>query len=355
VLPQNDLPQLLGLSEVNVLEDSGEVSVVFQVQDVETPASSLQLFVRSLNPVFVPDASISITGNGASRTIRFLPATNLFGDVTLEVAAIDLDGGAVTNQVLIKIASVNDLPTLAPLSNVEMDRDTTSAPIAIQIGDVETPAAALNLSASSSTPALFPAGSFMFGGAGEQRTLVLVPAPGQYGTATFTLQVTDLDGGIGERSFQVTVREVIPPAILVAPTGQTVTNGASALFSVTAGGTLPISYQWTLNGTVLANVGPANAGAYRVTVTNAGGSVASVPALLRVLVAPQIGSVARSGAGIDITFPTLENLSYTVEFTEAAGPLLWTPLTTVAGSGGVLSVYDPAGGLPARLYRVRVN
>lgn len=365
VLPVNDVPQLVGLAEVNVLEDGGEVSVAFQVQDVETAAGALQVFARSLSPALVPDAALALSGAGASRAVRFQPATNLFGEVTLEVAVVDSEGGAVTNQVLIRIAPVNDLPTLSPVANVAMDQDTTSAPIGIVVGDVETAAASLNVSATSSAPGLFPAGSFVFGGTGTQRSLVLVPAPGQHGTATVTIQVTDLEGGAGERSFQVTVREVIPPAILIAPVGRTVTNGAAVSFSVTTAGTLPISYQWTLNGVVLPGatnatlslpvVGPANAGAYRVSAGNAGGSATSDPAMLRVLVAPRVESITRSGAGVDLAFPTLENLSYTVEFTGAAEPLLWTPLVSVPGTGGTLTVNDPAGGLPARLYRVRVE
>jgi hypothetical protein len=365
VLPQNDVPQLLGLSEVNVLEDAGEVSISFQVQDMETPVSSLQVFVRSLSPALVPDASLSLSGLDASRSVKFLPATNVYGDVFLELAVIDLDGGAATNQVLVRITPVNDLPTVAPIANVEMDQDMASEPIVITIGDVETAPSVLSISASSPAAGLFPAGSFALGGTGAQRTLLLAPAAGQHGTAMVTVQVTDLDGGVAERSFQVTVREVVAPVILVSPVGQTVTNGAAVSFSVTAAGTLPISYQWTLNGTTLTGatnstlllpvIGLTNAGAYRVTVTNAGGSVTSDPAVLRVLVAPRIESITRSGLGVDIAFPTLENLSYTVEFTEAAGPLSWVPLTTVPGTGGALTVNDPEGVFPARLYRVRVE
>ncbi len=79
-----------------------------------------------------------------------------------------------------------------------------------------------------------------------------------------------------------------PPVITaqpVAPVGGTVTAGGSTTLSVTASASLPLSYQWTLNGTnipgatsaslALTGISPAQAGTYQVLVTDANGSVAS--------------------------------------------------------------------------------
>jgi len=83
-----------------------------------------------------------------------------------------------------------------------------------------------------------------------------------------------------------------PPAISSQSPNQTVTNGASVTFSVSASGTPPLSYQWQLNGTnlpgavssnlTLTGVTFAQAGIYAVVVTNAVGSTISDPVALSV-------------------------------------------------------------------------
>ncbi len=89
------------------------------------------------------------------------------------------------------------------------------------------------------------------------------------------------------------------PAILTAPTDQSLMAGATASFSVSATGTTPLNYQWLKNGTpitdnadifgatstnlVLRHLSPADAGLYSVLVRNGVGSTNSVPATLRVL------------------------------------------------------------------------
>ena len=83
-----------------------------------------------------------------------------------------------------------------------------------------------------------------------------------------------------------------PPLITTQPTNQTVTAGSNVTFSVTASGTLPLSYQWSFNGTnlsgatntmlMLTNVQVSQAGNYTVLVTNAFGSILSSNAMLTV-------------------------------------------------------------------------
>jgi hypothetical protein len=84
----------------------------------------------------------------------------------------------------------------------------------------------------------------------------------------------------------------IPPIIAMQPTNQLVTVGDNVSFSVTASGTMPLNYQWSLNTTnindatnatlILDSVQLSDAGNYSVTVTNLYGSVTSSNALLKV-------------------------------------------------------------------------
>ena len=92
--------------------------------------------------------------------------------------------------------------------------------------------------------------------------------------------------------------QVTAPIAITAPVSQTVQAGQTALFSVAASGTSPLSYQWFKNGAVIvaANstslaipVGPADVGsAIQVTVQigNSAGSVSSFAATLTVLAVP---------------------------------------------------------------------
>ncbi len=86
------------------------------------------------------------------------------------------------------------------------------------------------------------------------------------------------------------------PTITADPTNQTVNNGATATFSVTATGTAPITYQWQDNSSgSFANIGGATSSSYsptasyaaqgrqyRCVVTDANGSATSAAATLRV-------------------------------------------------------------------------
>ena len=92
------------------------------------------------------------------------------------------------------------------------------------------------------------------------------------------------------------------------PVNQTVTPGQTATFSVTAGGTGPLTYQWFENGVAIPGAtsntfttpatSTSDSGAvFTVTVTNSAGSVTGGPATLTVQsAAPVAGSIVPSNA-----------------------------------------------------------
>ncbi len=116
-----------------------------------------------------------------------------------------------------------------------------------------------------------------------------------------------------------------PPRIVTPPSSQTAAAGASTTFTVTATGTAPLSYQWLKESAPLANGGqfsgvataslkisslaPANAGNYRVIVSNSAGSVTSVVAVLKVrapslavtLAKPENGAVFKTEKSVAMT------------------------------------------------------
>ncbi|MDB6169166.1 MAG: hypothetical protein JWM88_2030 [Verrucomicrobia bacterium] len=82
------------------------------------------------------------------------------------------------------------------------------------------------------------------------------------------------------------------PTILTSPQTQTVAAGATTVFSVTASGTSPFTYQWTKNGTAIAGAAlstltisstqAADAGNYAAIVSNTAGAAISATAILSV-------------------------------------------------------------------------
>jgi hypothetical protein len=95
----------------------------------------------------------------------------------------------------------------------------------------------------------------------------------------------------------------LAPSIVNQPQSLAAVCGSGASFSVVAAGSVPLSYQWRLNGTnipvatnptatnatlVLSNVQAAQAGDYSATVTNPLGSTTSSTALLTILLPPAI-------------------------------------------------------------------
>ena len=110
----------------------------------------------------------------------------------------------------------------------------------------------------------------------------------------YSVIVTNIAGSVTSVVAQLTVTNTeTPPFITVQPQDKTVAQGQSVNFSVTAGGKVPLFYQWYFNDTTLladqtnalltlTNVSPADEGGYSVTITNAFGSTNSAVATLTV-------------------------------------------------------------------------
>ena len=168
-------------------------------------------------------------------------------------------------------------------------------------------------------------------------------------------------GGTADVNEVVTTAPPAPPAqtaptITTQPADRTVTEPATASFSVVAAGTAPLTYQWARNVSgVWTNIGGAvadtyttpattraadNGAQFRVTVTNAAGSVTSSVATLTVNAAApvvpwtQVGvpalqraltSVAFAGPSVAVALGTdgryIRSTDGGLTWTQSAGPL----------------------------------
>ena len=155
-----------------------------------------------------------------------------------------------------------------------------------------------------------------------------------------------------------------PPLIVFQPQNLNIREGDPARFTVSVTGTPPINFEWLMNGTnvvagataselVLTNVAAAQGGSYSVIVSNLIGSTTSEPAVLRVLVPPEIADqpqdqVVTNGQPADFTASAsgTQPLSYQWYYGES---------NLLAGASGPQFHLEAVTGDQAGPYRVMVS
>jgi hypothetical protein len=224
--------------------------------------------------------------------------------------------------------------------------------------------AAFNVGASGSTPLAYQwqRANTNIPGATAVELVMSNVQPAQAGN--YRVIVTNVAGAVTSSVATLTV--LTPPQIVSQPTNFTTIPGGSASFNVLASGSAPLAYQWqeantnvpaaTTNSLQFSNVQPAQAGTYRVIVTNVAGALTSAPATLRVLVSPLFSGVSKTGSTFSISFPGVNGLVYTLEYKDTLPALLWTPiLPATTGSVGTLTLKDTGATGANRFYRVRTE
>ena len=200
-----------------------------------------------------------------------------------------LTGGAVPGKFRLGISSTNNLVASATNStDLSLNTDYTVVTRLVNTNSVGTlwinPVSESDASVSTSENAsTFTVVSYAFRESGGEGALSIDNL--RVGTSFADV----VSGGSGQ-----------PPAITSQPQNQTVTNGASVTFSVSASGTPPLAYQWqftptsdvgisgtnltgaTSSNLMLTGVTFAQAGFYAAVVTNAAGSTISDPVALNV-------------------------------------------------------------------------
>jgi alpha-tubulin suppressor-like RCC1 family protein len=141
-----------------------------------------------------------------------------------------------------------------------------------------------------------------------------------------------------------------PPFVQTSPQSQLVTVGDTAMFTVLVGGTLPLRYQWRLNGTnlpgaqasslVLTDVQFAQRGPYSVVVSNRAGFATSAVASLTVNRPPVAGPdiISRpSGSSVKVLASTLLQNDTDAD----ADPRSFAGVSASSAQGGALVQVGP--------------
>ncbi len=205
----NDPPTISAVVDQVTDEDTPVGPLAFTVGDVEPPAADLTVTAASSNPALLPVSGIALGGSGAERTVTLTPAPDQFGTAVVTLTVSDGDLSAFTAFTL-TVTAANDAPTISVIADQTTAEDTAVGPVSFTVGDVETPAADLVVTAASGNLTLLPVSGIALGGSGADRTVTLTPAPDQFGTAVVTLTVSDGDLS-AQTAFTLTVQPVNDP------------------------------------------------------------------------------------------------------------------------------------------------
>ena len=183
--------------------------------------------------------------------------------------------------------------------------------------------------------------------------------------STFDVVVSNSVGSVTSSAATLTVNVApVAPSITTQPTSQTVTAGQTATFSVVAGGTAPLTYQWQKNGVNIAGATgtsyttPTTAttdsgSTFLVVVSNSAGSKTSSAATLTVNAAPVAPSIATQPANVTVTAGQTATFSVVaggtapltyqwqkngVNIAGATGTSYTTPATATTDSGATFDV-----------------
>ena len=302
----NAMPAISAMAGQVTAEDTPTAAIPFTVGDSGTPANLLTPSSQSSNTNLVPPANIVFGGSGSNRTVTITPATNQSGTAAITLYASDTNFGLANRTFTLTVNAVNDLPQISSLTNRSTPEDSLIQ-IPFTIGDVETAAGALGVTAVSSNLTLVPGANLMFGGSGSNRVLLLTPGTNQIGTTTITLRVSD-GAATNSTSFQLTVTGVNDPPAISSIAAQTTTKDTPAgpiAFNVqdveTPAGSLTLSATSSVPALIATgDIAFGGAGSIR-TVTLTPRPAASGSALITLTVTDGNGATASSSFTLTVS------------------------------------------------------
>jgi hypothetical protein len=151
--------------------------------------------------------------------------------------------------------------------------------------------------------------------------------------------------------------------ITAQPQSRAVAPGSNVVFSVSATGMAPMTYQWAFNGNVIAgathsilaltNVQATNAGSYKVAIANPTGTKTSAEAVLTVTGSPLLVNARMTAEGLfAFTLSGTAGLAYVIE--ETTNLQQWASLAVLTNATGQTDFTDlTSSSSRLRFYRAR--
>ncbi len=274
--------------------------------------------------------------NGTTAGTQSMASAALLGDGSMVVAWSGA-GGADSSGVYTR-QFANAAPTITAIPNQTIAENGTTGAIGFTIGDAETAAFVLSVSATSSNAALVSPGGLVLAGIGANRTITVIPNANQSGTATITVNVDD-SSTITSSTFLLTVTEVNNAPVITSNGG-----GTSATISVAENETA------VTTATAIDADLPAQALTYSISggADAAKFAINSTTGVLTFLTAPNYETATDSGANnvYDVTVSVSDGtLTDTQTIAVTVTDVNEAPVITSNGSGlsATISIAENSG------------
>ncbi len=299
-------------------DEDTQLSIPFNVGD---SALGVTVTATSSNQALLPDANISVTGSGQTRTLNATPLANASGTTTVTLTVTAANGRSVTDSFVYSVTAIND----APVNSVPAAQTTVrNTPLvfsaansnAITVADVDSGDARVTLAAANGTLTLGTTAGLAFtsGDGTDDATMTFTGTLANINVALSGLTFTPAQGFNGAASVQITTDDQ----------GNTGSGGArsdadAVSVNVLTGGSLQLS--------AAAFEAGEGAGTATLTVTRTGGSAGSTS----VNYATSGGTATAGGA-----------CGSGADYVTAAGTLTWADGDTADKTVSVTLCDDPS-------------
>jgi hypothetical protein len=296
----NDPPTLNTLVDRSYSEDAGPqvVALTGIGSGSVNESQTLTITARSSNTALIPDPVVSYVSPANAGSLTLVPAAHASGTAQITVTVND---GQATNQLTtqsftVTVASVNDQPSLAILTDVVLAENAGVQTVAlggISPGPGEG-SQTVTIIAQSSNPALIPHPHVTYSGSGATGSLEFEPVANASGSATITVTVDDgqASNNILTRTFQVSVAAINhAPVVIIGTNTSTQPNVTFMVRCRITDDGLPanpgrVTARWTkISGPGPVTIGNSNAalttmrftaqGMYRMRLTGFDGELSS--------------------------------------------------------------------------------
>ena len=292
----------------------------------------------SSDPRFVNETSSGFDAHLSSGSPAISAGLNLYSSLATDITGAARPSTGAWDLGAYVSGSANTAPTISGIGNQIVISGSLTGPLPFTVGDSQTAASSLTVSASSSNLSLVPNANVVLGGSGGARTVTITPVSGQTGIATITLKVSD--GSLSaSTSFTLTVNATTAPVVTLSAPANGARYSASATInvaaSVTANGHTITQVQIYNGGTMLgsATVAPydfiwsgVSAGSYTLSakaVYDAGSAVVSSSASV---------SVTNPAVSSSLTFASTSG-AITAPYVSANGAISQPAYTSFASGG----------------------
>ena len=376
---------------VTVTNSSGSVTSsianVFVTSSILAPVITTQPLTQVVATNSTVTLSVSANGT-APLTYQWYKSGSIISGANLATYSINnfSSSDASTYYVVITNSTGSVTSTTATLS---LQINTSSVPIITTQPQSQnlTQGSNLSLSVQVNSGAAFSYQWFFNGNAiaGATSATYLIGNVQSAATGSYSVEILYSGGAIFSNTAQVSISNpAVIPVISSQPQSQTVSAGSNVVFSVTTSVGTSLTYQWYLNGNVIAgatssyytltNSQSGNSGIYTVSIGYPGGAIQSSSALLTVIssyVSPVITAQPQSQSvtsGTSVTFnvtatgtpaPSYQWYFNSVPITGATGTsytvanvqpfnsgsynvLATNPGGSYASLGGILTVASPS-------------